>query len=200
MTILGRDALWAKLRSAENRLVVTPLLNPDEQLGHCSLDVRLGPEFIVLRRSGMAVLDLGDRRATARAVASNAHSVYVPFQSAFVLHPGELVLGATLEYVSLPTDLGCSVVGRSSFGRAGLVIATATNVDPGFAGCITLEIENLGQVPIKVFPGVRIAQLVFFGVSGAPKYAGRYRCPTGPEMGRLLEDRDLELFCSHQPG
>ena len=87
------------------------------------------------------------------------------------------------------------MVGRSSFGRAGLIIATATRVHPGFCGCITLEIENLGPVPIKVFPGLRIAQLVLHSVrTAATKYDGRFVGDTGPEMGRLDRDSDLAIF------
>jgi dCTP deaminase len=84
---------------------------------------------------------------------------YVPFGRDYYLHPGNFVLGVTLEWIRLPNDLAAYVVGRSSWGRRGLIIATATGVHPGFTGCLRLEITNLGQTPIAIRPGMSICQL-----------------------------------------
>ncbi len=101
------------------------------------------------------------------------------------MHPGQLVLGSTLEYVQLPRDLMAYVIGKSSWGRMGLVIATATKVDPGFKGCITLEIVNEGEIPLVLYPGLPIAQLVLHAVVDGDAYAGGYSCAVGPEFPKF---------------
>jgi dCTP deaminase len=81
---------------------------------------------------------------------------------AFILHPGEFVLGATLERISLPDDLVARLDGKSSLGRLGLQVhSTAGLADPGFTGQITLELSNMTRLPISLYPGMRVAQLVF---------------------------------------
>ncbi|MGA2317948.1 MAG: dCTP deaminase [Thermodesulfobacteriota bacterium] len=108
--------------------------------------------------------------------------VRLNYHEQFVLHPNQLIIGSTLEYVSLPCKLMCYVVGKSTWGRMGLVIATATKVDPGFKGCITLEMINQGEVPVILYPGIPIAQLVFHETMGEAKYEGGYNCATGPQF------------------
>src|SRR4029077_4964582 len=118
----------------------------------------------------------------------------VTFGTKFVLHPGALVLAATFEYVQLPSDLEGQVEGRSSWARLGLQIATATCVEPGFSGVITFELSNVGNMPVEIHPGVRIAQLILRTTASAVKHAysgGRkYKYPIGPQFSRLSTDED----------
>ena len=104
----------------------------------------------------------------------------------FLIHPGDLVLGATLEFLALPPDLMAFVEGRSSLGRMGLIVATATQVAPGFHGVIVLELANAGTVPLKVTPGMTIAQLVLQKlaepVAADKVYRGRYHCQIKPVL------------------
>ena len=86
---------------------------------------------------------------------------YVPFDETFVLQPSDFALATSLEYICFPNHLMAFVEGKSSLGRAGLLIATATQVAPGFRGCVVLELFNAGTVPVLLRPGMRIAQLVF---------------------------------------
>jgi dCTP deaminase len=110
----------------------------------------------------------------------------------FILHPGEFVLGSTLEEVTLPDDLAARVEGKSSLGRLGLLThATAGFVDPGFRGHVTLELANVATLPIKLYPGMKIGQLCFFRLSspaehpyGSPKYGSRYQGQRGPTPSR----------------
>jgi dCTP deaminase len=110
----------------------------------------------------------------------------------FILHPGEFVLGSTLEVVSLPDDLAARVEGKSSLGRLGLLThATAGFVDPGFSGHVTLELANVATLPIKLYPGMKIGQLCFFRLSspaehpyGSAKYGSRYQGQRGPTPSR----------------
>lgn len=86
----------------------------------------------------------------------------VPFMQSFLLHPGALALVPTLEWVKIPYDLQGVVTARSSWAREGLSIATATIVNPGYIGIVTLELANLGEVPIRLYPGLRLAQIAFY--------------------------------------
>ncbi len=114
---------------------------------------------------------------------------------AFVLHPGEFVLGSTYEVVTLPDDVAARVEGKSSLGRLGLLThATAGFVDPGFSGHITLELANVATLPIKLYPGMKIGQFCFFRLSsasehpyGSEKYGSRYQGQRGPTPSRSFQ-------------
>ena len=150
----------ALLREAhEGRLVITP--QPDltvlEKSGAASVDLRLGRWFSSLRATRAPVIDVLD---DAQVVDDSlVRTTYVPFASAFVLHPGSFVLAVTLEWIRLPHNLSGDVGGKSTWGRHGLSVATATGVHPTFTGCLTLELANIGSVPIKLYPGTLICQL-----------------------------------------
>ena len=110
----------------------------------------------------------------------------------FVLHPGEFVLGATFEVVTLPDDVAARLEGKSSLGRLGLLThSTAGFIDPGFSGHITLELSNVANLPVKLFPGMKIGQLCLIKLSspaehpyGSEKYGSRYQGQRGPTASR----------------
>ena len=106
---------------------------------------------------------------------------YVPFGKSIVLHPQKFLLGCSLEYVRIPEKLAAYVIGRSSWGRLGLVVATAIGIHPGYSGCITLELRNLGETPIILYPGQTIAQLFVHEVDGA----------AGTGLGQYVGDGEL---------
>lgn len=162
MSILTKQVLEAAMQRGE--LIVTPLLSPG-QIGHASVDVRLGNEFLLPTPSKAGVVNYSDG-TDAVGTHPQFRQVRREFGQALFIHPGQLILGATFEFVKMPLTLSCYVIGRSSFGRTGLVIATATAVAPGFRGCITLEIVNIGEVPLPLLPGMCIAQLVFHRTEG----------------------------------
>lgn len=183
---LTRDEIrrWMEAPTLKNRLVITPLLSVEESFGPSSLDIRLGNQFLVFKREAFERLDVGDQSESGD-MGRFQHRIVKPLRKSFVLHPRQLVIGSTLEYVQIPPGLMCYVVGKSSWGRMGLIIATATKVDPGFRGCITLEIINEGEVPLILYPGLPIAQLVFHQTAGTSTYDGSYRCPIGPQFPKL---------------
>jgi len=124
-----------------------------------SVDLRLGDSFRVFHNHRAAAIDLREppTNLTEEVVTRDGE--------AFVIHPGEFVLGRTLEYVELPDDVVARIEGRSSLGRLGLIVhATAGFVDPGFKGTLTLEIANLTRIPIKLYAGGPIAQLSFMAL------------------------------------
>lgn len=183
---------WMQKPVLADRLVITPLLSPAESFGPANLDVRLGNQFLVFKQESFALLDVG---ATDRPdMTRHQHRIVKPLGRQFVLHPRQLVIGSTLEYVQIPPGLMCYVIGKSGWGRMGLVIATATKVDPGFRGCITLEIINEGEVPLILYPGLPIAQLVFHTTSSPSAYTGSYHCPIGPQFPKLTPADPLWAF------
>lgn len=193
MGVLTKNEIWAEMRRSVDPLVITPLLE-EKQIGWSSVDVRLGHEFIVLRRAAVDHIDPTDGQRWKVDQHKSQHKIRIALRKGFVLHPGQLVLGASLEYLAIPSDLAGSVEGRSSWGRLGLIVATAAPIAPGFKGCITLELVNDGEVPIVLYPGVRIAQILFQRSDGQITYSGKYDCPTGPEFTRLHKDEEMHIW------
>lgn len=185
--VLSGQSIVKRLRlgwSDPDPLVVTPLLA--EAVGTGSLDVRLGPQFIVFERTETASIKTFNPGWDPREVQ---RLVEVGWGERFVLHPNELVLASTLEYLALPGDLSAQVITRSTYGRMGLITATAVQVHPYYHGCLTLELLNLGLVPLELMPGERIAQLIFVKVQPkAPRPKKKsFECPVGPEISRPLK-------------
>ncbi len=158
----------------EKRIVITPLVNPSEQFGPTSVDLRLGTDFQVMRRSNLTHLDPMSACADmGRGLQRTMQHVKIRPTEPFVLHPGEFALASTLEFVRIPLDLAARLEGRSTWGRLGLQIhATAGFVDPGFIGALTFELSNVSTIPLELYPGVRISQICFFeGAATALPYA-----------------------------
>ncbi|MCD2186283.1 dCTP deaminase [Actinomycetospora soli] len=115
-----------------------------------------------------------------------------PEDEAFVLHPGEFVLGSTYEVISLPDDVAGRLEGKSSLGRLGLLThSTAGFIDPGFSGHVTLELSNVANLPIRLWPGMKVGQLCLFRLSspsehpyGSAIYGSRYQDQRGPTPSR----------------
>jgi dCTP deaminase len=148
----------------DRRIVITPLLKPEEQFGPTSVDLRLGTDFQVMRRTNLTHMDLmKEADDLDRDMHRHMQCVKVKPTEPFILHPGEFALASTLEYVRIPLDLAARLEGRSTWGRLGLQIhATAGFVDPGFQGALTFELSNVSNIPLPLYPGVRISQICFF--------------------------------------
>ena len=151
-----------------------------------SVDVRLDKFFRLFDNHKYPVIDpAADQPDLTRLIE-------VEPDEGFVLHPGEFVLGSTLETVSLADDLAARVEGKSSLGRLGLLThATAGFVDPGFSGHVTLELSNVATLPIRLWPGMKIGQLCFFRLSspaehpyGSAAYGSHYQGQRGPTASR----------------
>ncbi|CDN88382.1 dCTP deaminase [Hydrogenophaga intermedia] len=169
MTALSRSSILARMRSRE--LVISPILGAD-QLGMSSVDLRMGTVVLVARAGAQSHVDPDayandpQRAHGAMEGKKQKHERFdIPFGESFLLHPGALALVPTLEWVVLPGDIQGVVTARSSWAREGLNIATATIVNPGYMGIVTLELANFGQIPIKLYPGLRLAQIAFYGLN-----------------------------------
>lgn len=123
--------------------------------GAASIDLRLGTWFLTLREGRMTCLEIGEPSPHLRL--TDVH--HVPLGGKYILHPRSFVLGITLEWIRLKRDMAGYLIGKSSWGRRGLIIATAAGVHPGFMGCLTLELSNVGEIPTAISPGMRICQL-----------------------------------------
>ncbi len=200
--ILTGEEIRNRLNTSDlsRKIFITPLLS-NKQIGNVSIDVRLGNVFIVFRRTRYAGLDVLEesKEKLASRIEEFQERIYIPLGSKFFLHPQQLVLGCTLEYIRLPNDLVAEVVGRSSWGRLGLILSAATLVHPGFAGVITLELANQDDVPIPLVPGLRIAQLVLkkTTLKGKPNtniLKTKYLGATEPSFSLLYQDDDLNTL------
>ncbi len=166
------------------RIVLDPW--EDAMLQPSSVDVRLDRLFRVFENHRYPHIDPAeDQPDLTRLIEAQSGEP-------FILHPGEFVLGATAELVTLPDDVAARLEGKSSLGRLGLLThSTAGFIDPGFSGHVTLELSNVATMPIKLWPGMKIGQLCFFKLSspaehpyGSAKYSSRYQGQRGPTPSR----------------
>jgi dCTP deaminase len=169
---------------AAGRITVDPF---DERLLQpSSIDLRVDRLFRVFRNHTAPVIDV------KLDLENLTELVEVPEDGVFMLHPGEFVLGATLERIGLPDDLVGRVEGKSSLGRLGLLIhSTAGFIDPGFDGHITLELSNVANLPITIYPRMKIGQVSFLTMTtpaehpyGTGPLGSKYQGQRGPTPSR----------------
>lgn len=142
----------------KGEILVKPKPNLEEQLGSSSLDLRLGYYFRVFKHRRLPFVDPFDQETTR----DMTEELKISKKEPYVIQPGEFVLASVLEWVELPNNLSARIDGRSSLGRLGLVIhSTAGHIDAGFKGSITMEMTNIGMMPILLYPKMRVCQLVF---------------------------------------
>lgn len=195
MTTLSNRELQKSME--DGALVISPILHPN-QVGPASVDIRLGNVAMVVRNSNLTHLSPLDYRQDNSDVIDVHHRklerVDLPFFEQLIVHPGALILAPSFEWFSLPANLRGIVTARSTWAREGLNIATATFINPGYAGIITLELTNLGQIPISIYPGQRIAQIALQRMTddeveatgdGGRKYASQFAQSFEPTPGNI---------------
>jgi len=179
----------------ERKLRIDPLLDKERQIGNSTIDIRLGTVFLFFRKEFLPFID------PSSSVGASAEQYYFKKPGEYiVIHPNDFVLGTSLEYISLPNNILACVEGRSSWGRLGLLIATATTINPGYKGMITLELINAGTTPIHLYPGVRIAQLVMHYLRNEKDEAKPYSAHAGakfigslkPVFNKIYSDPDWD--------
>lgn len=224
------EAALKRLRASKSSTKRSKGRSLAKEDGAASIDLRLGTWFLTARQTRVPVMEVTEptsleqkltravkqlklRKTTRESLRSMivpkisdnqlANEVHVRFGDDFILHPRSFVLGVTLEWVRFPSNLGGYVTGRSSWGRRGLVIATATGVHPGFTGCLTLELTNLGDVPIAVRPGMTIGQIFIHNVHSAePTIAAdtsSFVCNRRPRLGHPQPDDIAKLLAQGLP-
>jgi len=170
------------------RIVIDPFSKDSVQPS--SVDLHVDRYFRLFRNHSMRVIDVKDD------LEDLTELVEIPEGEALILHPGEFVLGSTLERVTLPTDLVARLEGKSSLGRLGLLIhSTAGFVDAGWDGHLTLELSNVANLPITVYPDMKIGQISFLRMStpadqpyGSQGLGSKYQGQRGPTPSRYYEN------------
>lgn len=175
----------------EKKIIVKPSPDFETQLGSNSLDLRLGENFRIFDHSKYPYIDPFKKNIGEEITREITKSKEEPF----IIQPGEFALGTTIEYVEIPDDLVGTLEGRSSIGRLGVIVhSTAGSIECGFKGNITLELANLGKMPVALYPGMRICSLSFMKLTSpaevpyykkkGAKYVGQH----GPDESKI----DLE--------
>jgi dCTP deaminase len=188
-----RNALEGSGRFDGDALRIIPQLSAmqADKDGNASIDLRLGRWFLTLHSTGLPELNFLERPKEDEHRYARKH--FVRFDGQFYLHQGRFLLGATLEWIRMPHQCCGAIVGKSSLGRHGLIIETAPVVHPGFSGCLTLELANVGEIPIALYPGMEIAQLQFVYTDGKAKNdAGRFKGLRRPVLGSVEADPVLK--------
>jgi dCTP deaminase len=168
----------------EGRIGIDPL--DDDLIQPSSVDVRVDKFFRVFRNSRYPFIDVKEEMEDLTEL------VEMDGEEPFILHPGEFVLGSTLERITLPDDLVARLEGKSSLGRLGLLIhSTAGFIDPGWDGHVTLELSNVANLPITIYYGMKIGQLSFVQMTEAAEHpygtaliGSKYQGQAGPTPSR----------------
>jgi dCTP deaminase len=200
--VLGRGKLIERMH--DGSLVVSPILSK-AQIGAASIDLRMGNLALIVRARQSSHVDPAEWKA--RATSNNPHGAEfyrqqkheryeIPFKTRILLHPGTLALVPAFEWLKLPADLLGSVTARSTWAREGLGIATATLIEPGYQGLITLELVNMGQIPLALYPGQRIAQITFASVSGETRRTeeSQFEMSFEPRQGVIANPDDFPFI------
>lgn len=175
-------------RIKDKEIIVDPFER--KNLQPSSLDLELSEEIRVFDNWEQGEIDVREKEEPSRVVKIK--------DKGFVIHPNEFVLGCTQEKFKLPNDVAGKLEGRSSLGRLGLIVhATAGYVDPGFEGWLTLEFSNISRLPIRIYAGMKIAQICFYQMSsevlapyGSEKLGSKYQGQKGPTASKHWEDFD----------
>ena len=172
----------------KGRIVISPL-DPDD-IQPASVDLHLDGRVLVFANSRRPYIDVKE------GLEDLTQMVEIQDESPFILHPGEFVLGSTLERVAVPNDLVARLEGKSSLGRLGLLIhSTAGYVDAGWDGQLTLELSNVASLPITLYPTMKIGQISFVRMTtaadrpyGSSELGSKYRGQKGPRPSRYWEN------------
>lgn len=168
----------------DKKIVITPEPDLEAQLGSNSIDLRLGNTFRVFEHSKHALIDPFDKEASEGLT----REITIPDGEKFIMHPGDFVLGTTIEYIEIPDDLVGSLEGRSSIGRLGVIVhSTAASIECGWRGAITLELANMGKMAVALHPGMRICSVAFTQLT-SPAEVPYYKKKSAKYVGQKTPD------------
>ena len=173
---------------AKGRIVIEPL--GEGCIQPASVDVHMDHQLLVFRNSRRPYIDVREEMSDLTEMVETEQD------RPFMLHPGEFVLGSTLEHIEIPDDLVARLEGKSSLGRIGLLIhSTAGYVDPGWKGHLTLELSNVANLPVTLYYGMKIGQLSYLRLStpadnlyGSPALGSKYQGQVAPTASRMYQD------------
>ncbi len=179
-----------KIALKSGKIKIKPAPDLKTQLGSCSIDLRLGNAFRIFESGVHGVID--PRKNVAKEFTKE---IIVKVGDPFIMQPDDFVLGTTVEDVEIPDDLVGSLEGRSSIGRLGIIVhSTAATIDAGWKGHITLELANMGKMPVALYPGMRICSISFEQLSSPAeipyykKHNAKYVGQKGPGESKIREE------------
>ncbi|MBY0270335.1 MAG: dCTP deaminase [Burkholderiales bacterium] len=195
MELLDYEAIQRSLASTDDdSLFIDPLLDAS-QVGAVTIDFRLGYDFLVSILTRKPAIELSPRlNEQKRSITSYFQETRREVGERFVLYPNQVVISTTLEYLSLPSNMYADILSRSSFTRLGIHINTM--IQPGFRGCVPLELFNHGNTPVELVVGCRLCQARFFKADTSVRYlskggARKYHGDVRPTVSRADLDDDL---------
>lgn len=190
MILSDRDI---KKHLASGSIKISPKPDLAKQLGSCMVDLQLGNVYRVFNHSKTPYID----PTNPKTLTDVTTQIKVKDGESFTLHPGEFILAMTKEYIEMPDDLSGRLEGRSSIGRLGVVVhSTAATIDAGFRGNITLELANMGRIPVMLYPGMRICSISFEELSSPAlipyykKASAKYAGQKSPEASKIAQENN----------
>jgi dCTP deaminase len=186
----SRGEIRRRLLDSNDVFSIRPLPS-SKSIGTGSVDLAIGTAFLPAEPSSLPSLRLAERGLVApgrirdTGIQPLFGEVRVHPKGTFVMQPRQFVLTATFEYISMPYDLAGLIQSRSTFGRMGIIAATAAYVAPGFKGCPTLEVVNAGEVPIELEPYQQICQIVLLSANEPEISTSRYHLSTRPRSAKV---------------
>lgn len=174
-------------------IVIRPLLQ-EEQIGEVAVDFRLGTDFLMSFQGRNSAIDVSNYDSPEPS-SSYFQETRRLVGSSFLFHPLQTVLCSTLEYIKLPPDISVSLTMRSSYSRLGLSVSSF--LQPGYCGCISMELTNVNNIPVKISVGARIVQARFYKLSEETNYFStkrKYICQVRPEVSFANLDSEGEIL------
>lgn len=198
MSVLSNEKIEEYLNNGD--LIITPILDPEKQIGSSTIDLRLGSKFRVDLKTRMPFIDPLN---IDRPMDTFFDETYRDFGDKFLLYPGQLVLASTFEYIKLPNNIFGMLFTRSSWNRLGLSVSTV--IQPGYAGVLTFELTNNSSNPIAIYPGIRFGQLILHELVGNNEIGylsssqSKYIADSEPSISNILYDKDFHTIKTKFP-
>lgn len=177
----------------EKKIIIRPLLQ-ESQIGELSVDFRLGTDFLLSFQGRHSAIDASNYE-NPEPSSSFFQETRRLVGSSFLFHPMQTVLCSTLEYIKLPPDIFLSLTIRSSYSRLGLSVSSI--VEPGYCGCISMELTNVNNTPVKITVGSRLVQARFYRISEEVNYFSskrKYICQVRPEVSMANNDIEASIL------
>lgn len=179
---------------ARGEMVITPILD-QSQINDITVDFRLGTDFLVTISGSNPFIDASLNNNDRFPIKSSFQATRRKLGETFLFHPNQTVLASSLEYIKMPQDIYAELSMRSSYLRLGLSVSAI--VQPGYCGCISLELTNANKVPLNLTVGAAIVHARFFKISGKSNYfykKRKYMCQVRPLMSAVAVDGDFSIL------
>jgi dCTP deaminase len=190
--LLGKEDINKYLKSKD--LVITPLLE-QSQIGEISIDLRVGTDFLTNQLGREPFIDAASDNIMGVNLKSHFTETRRLLGEPFLFHPSQTILFSTLEYIKLPDNVMAILSARSSYSRLGLSISTI--LQPGYSGCISVEVNYNGNIPLRVLTGTRLIQARLYKLDFNSDYFNserKYVCQVRPIASKANEDKEIEML------